>query len=172
VNGGFVTAGHCGDAGDLTTGGNGVPQGRFRSSSFPGNDFAWVETNASWDPQAAVDDYRGTTVNVAGRRVAPIGSAVCRSGSTTGWRCGTVLAYNATVNVLGGPITGLTRTSACAEGGDSGGPFLWGTQAQGLTSSGHGNCRSGGVTFFQPIAEVLTTYQLVLKVSDRVPAAR
>ncbi|HEY8544187.1 MAG TPA: trypsin-like serine protease, partial [Acidimicrobiales bacterium] len=59
-------------------------------------------------------------------------------------------------------VYGLTRTSACAEGGDSGGSFISGNQAQGMTSGGSGNCTFGGTTFFQPVNEVLSRYGLTL----------
>ncbi|WP_284665820.1 S1 family peptidase [Myxococcus sp. SDU36] len=158
--GGFVTAGHCGRAGSATTGYNRVSQGTFRGSSFPGNDYAWVKTNTNW---TSTNQVAGTSARVAGSTVAAIGSSVCRSGSTTGWRCGTVGAYNATVNYAQGSVSGLTRTSACAQPGDSGGSFISGTQAQGVTSGGSGNCSVGGTTYFQPVNEILSAYGLSLQ---------
>ena len=91
-----------------------------------------------------------------------MGAAVCRSGSTTGTRCGTVLAKNQTVVYPEGAVSGLTRTNVCAEGGDSGGPWLSGDQAQGVTSGGSGDCTAGGETFFQPVNEILATNDLTL----------
>ncbi|MBG0562226.1 S1 family peptidase [Actinoplanes aureus] len=165
VNGGFVTAGHCGDPGNATTGFNRVAQGTFQGSSFPGNDYAWVAVNSNWVPQPWVNNYSGGNVTVAGSTVAAIGAAICRSGSTTGWRCGTVQAYNQTVNYAEGSVSGLTRTNACAEPGDSGGSWLSGQQAQGVTSGGSGNCTSGGTTYFQPVNEILTAYGRTLVTS-------
>jgi streptogrisin C len=156
VNGGFVTAGHCGSTGQATTGYNQVAQGTFQGSSFPGNDYAWVGVNSNWTPQPWVNNYAGGNVTVAGSTVAAIGASICRSGSTTGWRCGTVQAYNQTVNYSQGTVSGLTRTNACAEPGDSGGSWLSGNQAQGVTSGGSGNCTSGGTTYFQPVNEILS----------------
>lgn len=157
--GGFVTAGHCGRAGNTTTGYNGVSQGSFQGSSFPGNDYAWVRTNTSWTPTSKV---AGSSYRVSGSSVASVGSSVCRSGSTTGWRCGSIQALNATVNYSQGSVYGLTKTSACAEGGDSGGSFITGSQAQGVTSGGSGNCSTGGTTYFQPVNEILSVYGLTL----------
>jgi streptogrisin C len=157
--GGFVTAGHCGRSGYTTTGYNRVSQGTFRGSSFPGNDYAWVQTNSSWTPTSKV---AGTANRVTGSSVAAVGSSICRSGSTTGWRCGSVQALNATVNYSQGSVYGLTRTSVCAEPGDSGGSFITGTQAQGVTSGGSGNCSTGGTTYFQPVNEILSVYGLSL----------
>ena len=94
------------------------------------------------------------------------GSSVCRSGSTTGWHCGTIQQRDASVTYPQGTSTDLTRTSVCAEPGDSGGSFISVDQAQGVTSGGSGNCTSGGVTYFQPIREILTAYGLTLMTSD------
>jgi streptogrisin C len=165
VNGGFVTAGHCGRTGTATTGFNRVAQGTFQGSSFPGNDYAWVAVNSNWTPQPWVNNYAGGNVTVAGSTVAAIGAAICRSGSTTGWRCGTVQAYNQTVNYAEGSVSGLTRTNACAEPGDSGGSWMSGQQAQGVTSGGSGNCSSGGTTYFQPVNEILSAYGRTLVTS-------
>ncbi len=55
-------------------------------------------------------------------------------------------------------MTGLIKTTVCAEGGDSGGSLYAGTRAYGLTSGGSGNCSSGGTTFFQPVTEALGVY--------------
>jgi streptogrisin C len=160
TGGGFVTAGHCGRTGAATTGFNRVAQGTFRGSSFPGNDYAWVKTNTNW---TSTNQVAGTSSRVAGSTVAAIGASVCRSGSTTGWRCGTMQAYNASVNYPQGAVSGLTRTNVCAEPGDSGGSFISGSQAQGVTSGGSGNCRSGGTTYFQPVNEILSVYGLTLQ---------
>ncbi|MEJ2859371.1 S1 family peptidase [Saccharothrix sp. CCNWLW140] len=167
VSGGFVTAGHCGRVGSTTTGYNRVSQGTFRGSSFPGNDYGWVATNSSWTPRPWVNRYNGTNVIVRGSSEAAVGATICRSGSTTGWRCGTVQAKNSTVNYPQGTVSGLTRTNACAEPGDSGGSWVAGTsfgQAQGVTSGGSGNCSSGGTTYFQPVNEILSVYGLRLVV--------
>ncbi|GAA0623931.1 trypsin-like serine protease [Kribbella sandramycini] len=164
VTGGFVTAGHCGQAGQTTT----QPSGTVAGSSFPGNDYGWVRVAAGNTPRALVNRYPGT-VPVAGATEAPVGSSVCRSGSTTGWRCGTILQKNASVTYPEGTITGLTRTNACAEPGDSGGSWITGDQAQGVTSGGSGNCTSGGVIYFQPLNEILGAYSLTLTVSGSTP---
>ncbi|WP_260615247.1 ricin-type beta-trefoil lectin domain protein [Microbispora sp. KK1-11] len=161
-NGGFVTAGHCGRAGNPTLGYNNVAQGTFVASSFPDNDYAWVRTNGDWTPRPWVNNYGGGSVSVAGSQEAPVGASICRSGRTTGWRCGVVQARNVTVNYSGSLVYGLTQTSACAEGGDSGGAYMSGDQAQGVTSGAAGNCSTGGTTFFQPVNEILGAYGLSL----------
>jgi streptogrisin C len=165
VAGGFVSAGHCGGVGSPTLGYNNVSQGNFAGSSFPGNDYSWIRTNASWTPQPWVNNYAGGNVTVAGSQDAAIGSSVCRSGRTTGWRCGTILGRNETINYAQGAVSGLSRSNACAEPGDSGGSWISGNQAQGVTSGGSGNCTSGATIWFQPVNEILSTYGLSLTTS-------
>ncbi|HET6529039.1 MAG TPA: S1 family peptidase, partial [Actinoplanes sp.] len=82
VAGGFVTAGHCGGTGSPTLGYNNVAQGTFAGSSFPGNDYGWVRTNANWTPQPWVNNYSGGNVIVAGGTESAVGASICRSGST------------------------------------------------------------------------------------------
>jgi len=89
-----------------------------------------------------------------------VGSTVTRRGSTTGIHSGTVQQLNATVRYAEGTVTGLIRTTVCAEPGDSGGSLYRGTVAFGLTSGGSGNCTSGGTTFFQPVTEPLSVFGL------------
>ncbi|WP_433295867.1 ricin-type beta-trefoil lectin domain protein [Actinoplanes sp. CA-030573] len=165
VAGGFVSAGHCGGAGSPTLGYNNVSQGTFAGSSFPGNDYSWIRTNGNWTPQPWVNNYAGGNVVVAGSQDAAIGSSICRSGRTTGWRCGTLLGRNETVVYAQGSVSGLSRSNACAEPGDSGGSWISGNQAQGVTSGGSGNCTSGGTMWFQPVNEILGAYGLSLTTS-------
>ncbi|MEV0457815.1 S1 family peptidase [Catellatospora methionotrophica] len=165
VSGGFVTAGHCGTTGSTTT----QPSGTFAGSSFPGNDYAWVRVNSGNTPRGLVNNYAGGTVSVSGSTDAAIGASVCRSGSTTGWHCGTIQARNASVTYSQGTVSGLIRTNVCAEPGDSGGSLIAGNQAQGVTSGGSGNCSSGGTTYFQPVNEILSAYGLTLLTGTGTP---
>lgn len=167
----LLTAGHCTNAGSAWNGVAG-PIGTVSGTSFPTNDYGRITiTSAAAVSTALVDRYSaGVDVTVVGAAVTPVGGKICRSGSTTGWRCGVVTATNQTVNYgSGNVVSGLTRTNACAEPGDSGGAFvsdpaaLGGrVHAQGLTSGGAGNCTVGGTTFFQPVVEVLGAYGLTL----------
>ncbi|TVP37822.1 peptidase S1 [Streptomyces griseus subsp. griseus] len=163
VHGGFVTAGHCGGAGQSVRGWDGSAIGNFQGSSFPGNDYAWVNVANGWWTVPVVLGW-GTVSDqlVRGSNEAPVGASVCRSGSTTRWHCGRVLAKNETVNYSQGAVYQMTKTSVCAEGGDSGGSFISGDQAQGVTSGGWGNCSSGGETWYQPVNEILNRYGLRL----------
>jgi streptogrisin C len=119
-------------------------------------------TSPVWTLAGTVNRYGGGDLAVKGSIEAPIGASVCRSGSTTGWHCGTIKAKNQTVIYInGGAVGGLTQTDVCAEPGDSGGSFITGTgQAQGVTSGGSGDCTSGGETYFQPVNEALSAYGL------------
>ncbi|WP_073947783.1 S1 family peptidase [Streptomyces kebangsaanensis] len=163
VYGGFVTAGHCGRPGAGVSGWDGSYIGTFQGSSFPGDDYAWVSVGSGWWTVPVVLGW-GTVPDqlVRGSAEAPVGASVCRSGSTTHWHCGTVLAKNETVNYSQGAVHQLTKTSVCAEPGDSGGSFISGDQAQGVTSGGWGNCSGGGETWFQPVNEILNRYGLTL----------
>ncbi|MEW2395197.1 S1 family peptidase [Streptomyces sp. NPDC046862] len=163
VQGGFVTAGHCGGAGAAVYGWDRSYIGNFQGSSFPDNDYAWVNVGSGWWTVPVVLGW-GTIPDqlVRGSAEAPVGSSICRSGSTTHWRCGAVLAKNETVNYSQGAVHQMTKTSVCAEGGDSGGSFISGDQAQGVTSGGWGNCSSGGETWYQPVNEILNRYGLRL----------
>ncbi|MEU8192158.1 S1 family peptidase [Microbispora amethystogenes] len=159
---GFVDAGHCATVGSTVYGYNHVLMGTFQGYSFPGNDYSWAAVNSNWTVRPWVNNYSGGNVTVSGSSVAGVGSSICRSGSTTGWHCGTVQQLNASVRYSQGTVSGLTRTSVCAEPGDSGGSFISGSQAQGVTSGGSGNCSSGGTTYFQPVNEILSVYGLTL----------
>ncbi|WP_179233680.1 S1 family peptidase [Streptomyces sp. CS057] len=163
VHGGFVTAGHCGGAGQSVRGWDGSAIGNFQGSSFPGDDYAWVNVANGWWTVPVVIGW-GTVSDqlVRGSNEAPIGASICRSGSTTHWHCGNVLAKNETVNYSQGAVHQMTKTSVCAEGGDSGGSFISGDQAQGVTSGGWGNCSGGGETWYQPVNEILNRYGLTL----------
>jgi streptogrisin C len=182
---GYVSAGHCGDAGEPVylegSAGTGPqwtlgPQiGTFQASSFPnpgqtGNDWSWVSISAAHTQSATVYGWGKGDVTVKGSTAVGVGAAICRSGRTSGWRCGTVEALGQTVSYSSGEtILNLTRTTACSEGGDSGGSFITGPgQAQGVLSGGSGSCKGKQPnnrtrSFFQPLLPILSAYGLTLK---------
>jgi streptogrisin C len=162
VTTGFVSAGHCGTAGRTATTTGGATLGTFSGSSFPGNDYSYIRGSSGNTFQGRINNYSGGTIAVAGSTASATGASICRSGSTTGVHCGTVRSLGATVNYSQGRVTGLTQTNVCAEPGDSGGSFYSGSQAQGVTSGGSGDCSSGGTTYFQPVNEILSAYGLTL----------
>lgn len=159
----IITAGHCTKMGGTWSGPDGSVIGPVAGSSFPGSDFGLVEvTSPSWQQTHDVGTGSGD-LTVTGTTPAPVGSTVCLSGSASGYHCGRVQAIGETVNYGHGDVVyGLTRTSVCADEGDSGGPFVSGTQAQGTLSGGTGGCVLGGQSYFQPIDVILDTYGLTL----------
>ncbi|KNX37429.1 S1 family peptidase [Luteipulveratus halotolerans] len=168
----FITAGHCGE-GYPTFTRNGVTLGKTQAYSFPGNDYAYSSLTSSWTGMGSVDMYNGYARAVKGSSNAAVGSAVCKSGRTTGWTCGYVKAKSQTVNYGNNDIvSGLTLANACTEGGDSGGSWLAGNYAQGVTSGGamiNGRCLETqgqeNQTYFQPVGEILSAYGLTLTTS-------
>jgi streptogrisin D len=149
----FLTAGHCTNIGATWTNGS-ATLGTRAGTSFPGNDYGIVRyTNASIRISGSVGSQ-----DITNAGTPAVNATVYRRGSTTGTHLGRVTALNATVNYAEGSVSGLIRTTVCAEPGDSGGPLYSGTTALGLTSGGSGNCSSGGVTYFQPVTEPLGVY--------------
>jgi streptogrisin D len=177
ANGGhhFLTAGHCTHAGQTWYGDEALTN--FLGSNNAGS--SWVFGAGGdyglVDYQGVgirvLDAVAGTNLRVTGWGDPVVGQSVQRSGSTTGVRSGKVTALDQTVNYPEATVKGLTRTTVCAERGDSGGPFYkpstpQGTaQGLGLTSGGSGNCSSGGTTFFQPVGPIMEGYALQIWVT-------
>ena len=149
----FLTAGHCTNAGATWTNGS-ATLGTRAGTSFPGNDYGIVRyTNTSITKTGGVG-----SVDITRAATPAVNASVTRRGSTTGIRSGRVTALNATVVYPQGQVSGLIRTTVCAQPGDSGGSLYSGSTAHGLTSGGSGNCTSGGTTYFQPVTEPLSVY--------------
>jgi streptogrisin D len=152
----FITAGHCTNIGaQWRASSAGAVIGNRTGTSFPTNDYGIVQYVASFTNTPGTIS-NGQDITSSGN--AFVGQAVRRQGSTTGNRGGSVTALNATVNYPQGTVFQMIRTTVCAEPGDSGGSMYAGTVALGLTSGGSGNCTTGGVTFFQPVPEVLSRF--------------
>jgi len=159
----FVTAGHC-TAGKPSFSRNGYIIGNTRSSSFPGNDFGTVSVIEGWDQQGRVERWGSTDVQVRGVADAMVGAELCKSGKSTGWTCGKIVARNVTVNYGGNKVVrGLIQHTACVEAGDSGGPNMTGDYAQGITSGAaliSGQCldkhKQSNESYSQPIGEALS----------------
>ncbi|GAA4789488.1 S1 family peptidase [Lysobacter hankyongensis] len=166
---GFATAGHCGGVGTQVRL-SGTLVGSVQGQFYPSGDQAWANVRSTDTLFGQVTKYNGTVQRVLGSTVAPIGAAVCRSGRTTGWRCGTIVSYNNSANYGTGVVNGLTRSTACAGQGDSGGSWITGAgQAQGVTSGGQlpagssNNCGvASPITWFQPINPILSRFGLTL----------
>ncbi|HEY5835499.1 S1 family peptidase [Streptomyces sp.] len=137
--------------------------GTVVAASFPGDDFAVIKYVNPANADGRVYLHNGTYQDVTQAGNAYVGQVVKRSGYVTGVRSGTVTAVNVTVNYGGGNVVyGLVQTNVCSEPGDSGAPFFSGTTALGLTSGGSGNCSTGGTTYYQPVTEALSAYQLAV----------
>jgi streptogrisin D len=160
-----LTAGHCTDLGGTWTTSGGQTIGPVAASSFPGNDYGAIRISspAALDPRGGVL-HNGAFRDITGASRVAVGSSACKTGSTTGTTCGTVQAYNVTVNYAEGTVFGLTRTNICTQPGDSGGAMYAGSRAQGITSGGSiGGCSQAGFrSFFQPADEALSVYGLTL----------
>ncbi|MEV0263242.1 S1 family peptidase [Streptomyces sp. NPDC050617] len=157
----LLTAGHCteGKPPYYANSSKTTSIGPTTGTSFPGNDYGIVQyTNTSLAHPSAVGSQAIT------KAANPtVGQNVTRRGSTTGTHSGKVTALNQTVNYGNGDIvSGLIKTTVCAEPGDSGGSLYSGSTAYGLTSGGSGNCTSGGTTFFQPVVEAMNAYGVSL----------
>ncbi|MBU7600361.1 S1 family peptidase [Streptomyces sp. P38-E01] len=172
----LVTAGHCIGEGDQLLN-NGGQFATAEDTRFAiGTDsvdmgIAALESGASISTD--VDTYGNGSVSVQGGERALPGADLCKGGATTGWTCGKVQEYDVTVTYTdpsGGPdtvVTGLGRSTVCTEGGDSGGAYISGSQAQGMTSGGPMGQTCGGVddtgsSYFQPLDDTLEHYGLTL----------
>ncbi|MCP9211536.1 S1 family peptidase [Streptomyces sp. NEAU-Y11] len=166
----LVSAGHCLE---------GLPD-----LTYEGNHFAKATNTRFHKGQNSVDMGiakldKGVKIetkvhgkDVRGSKRASSGAAMCKEGQTTGWTCGKVKSYNVTVTYddpHGGPQTtvkGLASSTVCTEGGDSGGAYISGNQAQGMTSGGPQDQQcdgsSGKSSFFQPLDDTLRHYGLSL----------
>ncbi|WBQ04537.1 S1 family peptidase [Kribbella sp. CA-293567] len=156
----FLTAGHCG---------NFAPHwyhderktnriGTVHHSSYAWNDYALVVYRSGLKPGGSVSLPNRRSQDITKAMNPGINQLVYRMGATSGLHSGRVTGLNATVNYPDGRVAGLIRTSVCADEGDSGGPLFYRNFAFGLTSGGTGDCRSGGVTYFQPVVEALNVY--------------
>ncbi|RDG37386.1 S1 family peptidase [Streptomyces corynorhini] len=174
----LVTAGHCiEDLPVLSYKGTRFAQGTDSRFAVGSNSvdmgIAAVDSGSSLATQVGTYGSAGT-VAVQGSTRAAAGADLCKSGRTTFWTCGKVNSYNVTVtysDASGGPdtvVTGLGSSSVCTEGGDSGGAYISGNQAQGMTSGGpsaqrcSGSVNSPGSSYFQPLDDALSHYRLTL----------
>jgi streptogrisin C len=159
----FLTAGHC-TSGKPSWSRNGYILGNTRSSSFPGNDFGTVSVIEGWDQQGRVERWGSEDIVVRGTTSPTVGSEVCKSGKSTRWTCGRIVARNVTVNYGNNRVVkGLFQHTACVEAGDSGGANMSGDYAQGITSGAalvSGQCLSKygqqNESYSQPIGEALS----------------
>jgi streptogrisin C len=186
ANGGkhFLTAGHCTNDADQPAYGASGQQNRLGTSNVGGSrsvnghegDMGVVAvTEAGWTVSPNVNTWGSPAVTVSGSADAMVGDAVCHSGNTApNWECGEVTKVNQTVTYNNGSlvIDGLTFTTACSEGGDSGGAWLSGDKAVGLHEGGlNGNSCPAGEdnAIFQPVNEALSKWGLTLVTGGGTP---
>lgn len=179
----FLTAGHCtNDVNQPSYGKDGTRMGTSNkdgqsSVNGPAGDFGLVDVDQSgWNLAPTVaGDASHAAITVTGSADAVVGTAICRSGQTTGMRCGEVTKVDQTVDYGNVTINGLSYSNACSAGGDSGGSYVTATggKAAGLHSGGgSATCTSGSgekFTIFQPVIEALTTFKLALVTSTPQP---
>jgi streptogrisin D len=157
----FLTAAHC--VGAVGTPVFADPGGQAQlgvvAAVEPGRDYALVRyTDPAVSKPSAVNLYNGALQPITAVSGGVVGQAVTRASPVSGVRHGRITALNVTVNLAGGTITNLIRTTVCAEAGDSGGPLFAGSTAIGMTVGGSGNCATGGTTYFSSAARAMSQY--------------
>lgn len=169
----FVTAGHCTNDANQPAYGEQNQQNKLGTSNVGGSrsvnaregDMGVVAvTDPGWSLSASVNTWGQPAVTVTGSAEAMVGEAVCHSGKTApNWECGEVTKVDQSID-YGHIVEGLTISTACSQGGDSGGAWLRGDKAVGLHSGGvNGNsCPAGDNGIFQPVNESLTKWGLTL----------
>ncbi|TDW15227.1 proprotein convertase P-domain-containing protein [Kribbella kalugense] len=176
----FLTAGHCtNDANQAAYGASGQANrigtsnvGGTRSVNAQEGDMGVVAvTEPGWTISPNVNTWGQPAVTVTGSAEAIVGDTVCHSGNTApNWECGTVTAVNQTIDYGTVVIDGLTTTTACSEGGDSGGAWLRGDKAVGVHSGGNSTCSPGqDNSIFQPVNEALAKWNLTLLTGSSDP---
>lgn len=182
IEDGYITAGHCGDAGHTYTDTDGNSLSTMQESmwfqSNPGPDIAYAHTVAGWIPAPLINGYSDGVFSVssewAGMLEFPIGSTVCRYGQTSGGpHCGTVNQKNFTQQFGSQYVTGLTRVSgSCSDDGDSGGPHVAGAgQIQGTNTGvidfvGFEDCPNQALyVFFMPIKDSIDEFDVTMLTS-------
>ncbi|MEU3642198.1 fibronectin type III domain-containing protein [Lentzea sp. NPDC034063] len=179
ANGGkhFLTAGHCTNDANQAAYGQISQQNRLGTSNVGGSrsvnaregDMGVVAvTESGWNLSPVVNTYGSPAITLTGSAEAMVGDRVCHSGNTSKWQCGEVKYVNKSVDYGGGlVIEGLTWTTACSLGGDSGGAWLLGDKAVGLHDGGPSKCvqnptNDADLSIFQPVNEALRKWNLTL----------
>ena len=164
----FVTAGHCGV--NATTWYSNYAEttkiGPTIYATYPGKDMALVQyTNTSLTHAGTLNLHTGTqTISSAATPTA--GTTVYKTGGVSGVSSGTVTSTGASVTYDDGDkVTGLIKTSVCADPGDSGSPLYKSTVGYGVLSGGDGTCEDSdpvGPNYFYPLTKILSAYGVSL----------
>lgn len=161
-----ITAGHCAESpntvvetgkdpnNDAAFGRPGAPIGRFDTIELSdtktggkGHDYSTIKiANSALDQQPAVTDYKGGAIQLTGVTDPVAGMAVCKSGRTSNYTCGTIsqVQEDITVDYSGeGPghqaaVQSMRMFEAdyCSEPGDSGAAVIAGDKAVGINDAG------------------------------------
>ncbi|KZB82965.1 S1 family peptidase [Amycolatopsis regifaucium] len=170
----LLTAGHCVEGNPDILNRDGVHIGRGVATEFPSADMGLMDIDDEDTGRGYVDTRKGTTVRITGSSKAPVGTTLCKAGNTTGWTCGKITAYNQTVRYSGESVAtkGLAKSTVCTEGGDSGGAYIAGNTAQGMTSGGpddghdcgynQGSNATGSYSYYQPVVDAAYNYGVTL----------
>jgi streptogrisin D len=159
----LLTAGHCTASFPFWYNYDNSNIGPTVGSNFPGSDFGIIHDQYA-TPYPGVYLYDGTYMPMYYTAYSYPGLYVCKSGSTTGVTCGTVLNTNVTVNYGNGQVVyGLDEVNVCVEPGDSGGSLFTGNTALGITSGSllsGGRCLGGSAArgYFQPVIPAMNYY--------------
>lgn len=171
----LLTAGHCVEGMPDILDANGAHLGKGVESEFttgaPSVDMGLMDIDEANTGQPFVDT-RGHSgnIDVTGMSKAPVGTEICKAGNTTGWTCGEIQGYDQTVDYGGTVTSGLAEATVCTEGGDSGGAYISGTVAQGMTSGGpmgvecgwNQGGAAGSYSFYQPVVDAAQKYGVTL----------
>ncbi|MFI6101609.1 trypsin-like serine protease [Lentzea sp. NPDC051213] len=169
----MLTAGHCVVGNPDILDANGTHIGKGVATRFPSVDMGLMSIDAEDTPRGYVDTRNGSTVSITGLSKAPVGTAICKAGNTTGWTCGSITHYDQSVRYSGQSVStnGLARSTVCTEGGDSGGAYISGNTAQGLTSGGptdaecgwnRGAGATGFYSYYQPVVDAANHYGVTI----------
>jgi streptogrisin D len=166
----FITAGHCTTgAGDSWRDVDDASLGKLvvYQNGGTGQDWAvaqyWGEGSAALTKYGAVREWDGQWQDIKSAAYPYPYEGICRSGYATQKHCGSVTSTCTTVTYSTGiTYNCMTRTTACADHGDSGGPLYDATIALGVFSGGALNCdeNPSGPTFYTPIKRILDNYNL------------
>lgn len=161
----MLTALHCvsGNAYNVYTSGQFFGQRWYQSQNY--YDMATV---SNWNPNNMVQTATAgpwyNYVVIKGALTSIQNWWVCKSGMTTGWKCGYVTLTGQKVWVGGtvGYEYNLTAANLCGQKGDSGAPVVFQTlqgywYATGIHSAGPAVCTASSNAYFVPVKFLLNT---------------
>lgn len=179
----MVWAGHCLEGRDEIRSEGGTLLARNAGTEFVSydgqddQDMGLAKIASGVDMTSEVNDYGyGQELDASrGAWTPPVGTDACKSGATSGITCGEIKGYGYTVAYTDAQgreqarVTGLGASDICTAAGDSGGAYVSGGYAIGMTSGGPAgqDCGfdqgyvEGTSSFFQPVEDALDHYGLV-----------